>query len=236
MSRVAKVTSPTVTVTDSTVTLTHGRTKYLSGSGVDAFTVGLLRRMGETLWRPGTMPPEQRAEVLQAALAVMAAFKPTDELEGLIAGQAVALNAASMECLRRAMIRDQPAQFQNDLLKHGANLARAFTDMLDAMDRKRGRGRPQVVRVERVTVEAGGRAIVGNITPGATTGGGGRHGTEIEEQPHEPALLADGVTTGTVRSPLWGKEPGRDAVQIPCNAREGSLSPPRRRKHRSKNG
>jgi len=34
-------------------------------------------------------------------------------------------------------------------------LARAMTDMLDALDRKRGKG-PQVVRVERVVVHEGG--------------------------------------------------------------------------------
>jgi hypothetical protein len=41
-----------------------------------------------------------------------------------------------------------------------------MTDMLDALDRKRGKG-PQVVRVERVTVHQGGQAIVGNVRSGA---------------------------------------------------------------------
>jgi hypothetical protein len=37
-----------------------------------------------------------------------------------------------------------------------------MTDMLEALDRKRGKG-PQVVRVERVVVHEGGQAIVGNV-------------------------------------------------------------------------
>jgi hypothetical protein len=48
-----------------------------------------------------------------------------------------------------------------------------MTDMLEALDRKRGKG-PQVVRVERVVVHEGGQAIVGNVQAGATpstTGG-----------------------------------------------------------------
>jgi len=44
-------------------------------------------------------------------------------------------------------------------------MARAMTDMLDALDRKRGKGH-QVVRVERVVVHEGGQAIVGNVKGG----------------------------------------------------------------------
>ena len=45
-------------------------------------------------------------------------------------------------------------------------MARAMTDMLDALDRKRGKGPQQVVRVERVVVHEGGQAIVGNVKGG----------------------------------------------------------------------
>ena len=40
-----------------------------------------------------------------------------------------------------------------------------MTDMLDVLDRKRGKG-PQVVRVERVVVHEGGQAVVGNVKAG----------------------------------------------------------------------
>lgn len=83
----------------------------------------------------------------------------------MIAAQAVALHSAGMECLRRAMIQKQPAEMASRLRKDGANLLRAMTDMLDALDRKRGKG-PQVVRVERVVVHEGGQAVVGNVQAG----------------------------------------------------------------------
>ena len=41
-----------------------------------------------------------------------------------------------------------------------------MTDMIEALDRKRGKG-PQVVRVERVIVHEGGQAIVGNVHAGS---------------------------------------------------------------------
>jgi hypothetical protein len=101
-------------------------------------------------------------------MAALKAFKPKDEIEGMLAAQAVALHFGAMECFRRAMIPDQPGEFQTKLRKDGVNLARGMADMLEALDRKRGKG-PQVVRVERVVVNDGGRAIVGNLSPGAAT-------------------------------------------------------------------
>jgi hypothetical protein len=70
----------------------------------------------------------------------------------------------ALECFRRAMLPDQHPDVASKLRKDGANLARGMTDMLDALDRRRGKG-PQVVRVERVVVHEGGRAIVGNVQP-----------------------------------------------------------------------
>ena len=84
---------------------------------------------------------------------------------GMLAAQAVALHAGGMECLRRAMIPDQPAEFASKLRKDGANLLRSMTEMLEVLDRKRGKG-PQVVRVERVVVHEGGQAVVGNVQAG----------------------------------------------------------------------
>ena len=97
--------------------------------------------------------------------AVLAAFKPADEIEGMIAAQAVSLHHAAMECFRWAILPDQPPEIASKLRKDGANAARAMADMLDALDRKRGKG-PQVVRVERVVVHEGGQAVVGNVKAG----------------------------------------------------------------------
>ena len=82
----------------------------------------------------------------------------------MLAAQTVGLHHGGMECLRRSMVPGQDADVASKLRRDAANLARAMTDMLDALDRKRGKG-PQVVRVERVVVHEGGQAIVGNVQP-----------------------------------------------------------------------
>lgn len=83
----------------------------------------------------------------------------------MLAAQATAMHLSAMECFRRSIIPEQPAEIASKLRRDGANLSRGMTDMLDALDRKRGRG-PQVVRVERVVVHEGGQAVVGNVTAG----------------------------------------------------------------------
>ena len=68
-------------------------------------------------------------------------------------------------------------------LKYGDKLVRSFAALALTLDRHRGKGQ-QVVRVEHVTVQAGGQAIVGNVTQG----GGGHHQSEDRAHAPEPEM------------------------------------------------
>lgn len=149
--------------------LTEGPKNYfadIGGSKVSSFNNAMLRRTLSTVWCFKGEKDDQK-RMMAAAYAAMAAFKPTNEIEGMLAAQAVAMHFGAMECFRRSIIGEQPPDIASKLRKDGANLARGMVDMLDALDRKRGKG-PQVVRVERVVVNEGGQAIVGNVQPAAT--------------------------------------------------------------------
>jgi len=142
--------------------------QYIGGSSSPAFNSTLLRETLDTLSPRAEGTTSRR---FAAAAAALAAFKPADEIEGMLAGQAVALHFATMECLRRAMLPDQPSETASKLRKDGANMARAMTDMLAALDAKRGKGSQQLMRIERVVVHEGGRAaIVGNVQGSDTAG------------------------------------------------------------------
>ena len=144
--------------------------RQMGGSPVDAFNNIILRETLAAVWCQNTEEDTQ-AKRVGAVAAALRAFEPKDEIEGMLAAQAVALHFGAMECLRRAMIKDQPFEVATKLRKDGANLARGMTDMLEALDRKRGKG-PQVVRVERVVVHEGGQAIVGSVAAGSGRGEG----------------------------------------------------------------
>ena len=134
------------------------------GSFSHAFNMAIFRETAACIWMLGD-EKNKRQNLVEVTLAALIAFEPKDEIEGMIAAQAVALHFGAMEALRRSMIRDQPAEAAARCRKDGANLTRAMTDMLDALDRKRGKAQ-QVVRVERVVIEDGGQAIVGTVNAG----------------------------------------------------------------------
>src|SRR4051812_13958843 len=77
--------------------------------------------------------------------------------------------------------------------------------LISLTDRKRGK-RPQVVRVERVVVQDGGRAIVGNLTAGEAKGGGACNRTSRRTPP-----TACPTGARRWRNRLHAAEPGRGA-------------------------
>jgi len=99
-----------------------------------------------------------------AALALIQEIGPRNAVEALLIGQMVAVNNAALEQLRRVMNHlYQPPEVIDSLSNQATRLLRLFIDQLAALDRLRGGGGRQTVRVERVTVEAGGQAVVGAV-------------------------------------------------------------------------
>lgn len=200
--------------------------RHLGGSTSPTFNSVLFRETMATVFIPGGEEKDATARRIAATSAALAAFKPTDEIEGMLAGQAVALHFGAMECLRRSIIPEQDNVVANKLRKDGVNLARAMTDMLGALDRKRGKG-TQVIRVERMEVNEGGRAIVGVVQNGNGQGGGG-YADQSREEPQAyagnaghvsgtsgsaPARLASHDAVGVVLPPLRSTDPDGDALQ-----------------------
>ena len=100
----------------------------------------------------------------------------------MLAAQMVATHEAALECFRRAALTEQTFVGREPGLKYGDKLVRSFAALTDALNRHRGKGQ-QVVRVEHVTVQAGGQPIVGAVTQG----GGGQQ--KSEDRAHAQASL-----------------------------------------------
>ena len=99
-----------------------------------------------------------------AAIALIREIAPRNAVEALLAAQMVAVHNAALELLRRAILPDQPGQFIDSLSNRATQLLRLYVDQIAAFDRMRGGGARPNVSVERVTVEAGGQAVVGAVT------------------------------------------------------------------------
>jgi hypothetical protein len=101
-------------------------------------------------------------EATNFALAFLDAMHPRDAAEALLLTQMASVHMAMMMLARRLNhVENIP---QQDAAERALNkLARSYAVQMDSLKRYRSKGQ-QVVRVERVTVENGAQAVVGNVT------------------------------------------------------------------------
>ena len=183
----------------------------LSGSPSWAFTYGLYCQAVRSLCHNAQDDPGTVEVARIAARRALAGVAPRDPVEGMIAAQLVGLHDAAMECLRRGAMARQTFEGRQMNLAQANKLARSFAALVEALDRHRGKGR-QTVRVEHVTVNAGGQAIVGAV--GHPGGGDGR---ESDERPHAKAVAH------APEPALRGADPGREAVPVAGGEGEATL-------------
>ena len=102
--------------------------------------------------------------MLNFMLSVVKGVKPRDQVEAMLAAQMAAVHTAMMTfAWRLAHVKTIP---QQDSAERAFNkLGRTFAAQVEALKRYRSRG-DQTVRVEHVTVNEGGQAIVGNVSHG----------------------------------------------------------------------
>lgn len=165
----------------------------------------------------GAAGPEQSAATLNATVAMVQGIAPRDEVEAMLAVQMAAIHSATIKAARyleAAAMRPQSESYSNAVNK----LARTFTVQMDTLKRYRSTGE-QSIKVQHVTVNDGGQAIVGQVT----TGGGAPE--KIGGQSHEPGREIECGTTllGQVQA-LEAKLPGasREGMQgLPVSRRKG---------------
>jgi hypothetical protein len=127
------------------------------------FLDGILLQLLNAGSRAGK--PDERG--LNFLLSVVKGVKPRDQVEAMLAAQMAAVHTAMMTfAWRLTHVKTIP---QQDSAERAFNkLGRTFAAQVEALKRYRSRG-DQTVRVEYVTVNEGGQAIVGNV---AHRGGG----------------------------------------------------------------
>jgi len=179
----------------------------LSGSDAAEFSFVLANQVAGALAYGADPDPVMKGTQQLAAFAALAGARPADPLEGMLAAQMVAVHDAAMSCLRRANVPGQTFEARRMNLDMANRLSRTYATLLEALDKRRGKGQPQVVRVERVNVEAGGQAIVGAVSHPGRGGGGDATGTDGRAR--APAALAHEPGT-----PLRGADPEREPVPV----------------------
>jgi hypothetical protein len=142
-----------------------GTLKRIGGSRSDHWNNVLINQAARTLWIKHS-DEETQDQQCSATVAALIGIGPKDELERMTAAQLRAAHNAAMECYRSATFGEQTFEGRRENLSQANKLSRTYAVLLDALNRHRGKGQ-QTVRVEHVTVQASGQAIVGHVeTPG----------------------------------------------------------------------
>ena len=161
-----------------------------------------------------------KADDLNGVFAMVQGIGPKDETEAMLAAQMVAIHNATMTAAQRLNhVGNIPQQDSASTMLN--KLARTFATQLEALKKYRSTGE-QSIRVQHVTVNDGGQAIVGTVQ----TGGGGTSRTG--GQPYEPcaidecrpALLSH-VKTIAAALPGPGGQ-GLDRLPLPRRPRRGA--------------
>jgi hypothetical protein len=100
-----------------------GVLKRIGGSQSDKWNNILANQTVQTLWLKHS-DKETCDHQYRAAVAGLMGIGPRDELEGMVAAQLAAHNAA-MECYRRAMIGEQTFEGRRENLKLGIDIAQS---------------------------------------------------------------------------------------------------------------
>ena len=192
-----------------------------AGSRSGEFTITLVNQVCRALY----MGEDPRLQAVQheAAMAALEEIGPRDPIEAMLGAQMIAAHDAAMLSFHLASRGGVSHELRDRTLNQANRLVRSFSALAETLDRHR-RPPEQVVRVERVNVEAGGQAIVG---PVGHRGGGRGGGGETDEQSHaravahapEPALR--GQDTGREPVPAGGGE-GQEAVPDARRLRRGT--------------
>ena len=108
---------------------------------------------------------------MNAALALIEAAAPRNEIEGAIAVQMACTHAAAMSILARFRGGGGSEHRVVALATAAARLMRAYSVQVETLRRLR-HGGDQYVRVEHVHVNDGGQAVIGNVKTAAARGSG----------------------------------------------------------------
>jgi len=125
----------------------------------------LLEQVIATFQGAGPMEnrdPDVVLAAANAALAVLGAIRPRDEMEAMLVVQMIGVHNLLMDALKGAILSGQTLEWKKNYANCAAKTARIFLDQMEQLRRYRG-GHQQKMTIEHVHVNEGGQAIVGNV-------------------------------------------------------------------------
>ena len=123
---------------------------------------GLLRQLARASLK-GQKPD---AINLDFMISMVRSIRPRDSIEAMLVTQMVSVHVMAMRCAYYLANAGDVAR-QDSAARALGKLARIFPAQIDALSRYRNNGEPAIT-VQNVSVQDGGKAIVGNVTQHAS--------------------------------------------------------------------
>ena len=99
---------------------------------------------------------------LSFMISMVKSIKPRDSVEAMLVAQMVSVHVMPMRCAHHLANAEDIAR-QDSAGRALGRLARTFPAQMEALNRYRNNGEPAIT-VQNVSVQDGGKAIVGNVT------------------------------------------------------------------------
>jgi hypothetical protein len=119
---------------------------------------GILRQLVRASVR-GTRPDKTS---LAFMLTMVKSIAPRDAIEAMLVAQMVSVHVMAMRCAHQLACADDIA-WQESATRALARLARTFPAQIEALNRYRNKDEAAIT-VQNLSVQDGGKAIVGNVT------------------------------------------------------------------------
>ncbi len=119
---------------------------------------GILRQLA----RASSKGRKPDAVNLAFMISMVRSIRPRDSVEAMLVAQMVSVHVMAMRCAHHLANAEDIAR-QDSAARALGKLARVFPAQIDALSRYRNNGEP-VITVQNVSVQDGGKAIVGNVT------------------------------------------------------------------------
>ena len=103
---------------------------------------------------------------LSFMISMVQSIRPRDSVEAMLVAQMVSVHVMAMRCAQHLATADDLAQHDSAARALG-RLARTFPAQIEALNRYRSDSEPAIT-VQNVSVNDGGKAIVGNVTQHAS--------------------------------------------------------------------
>jgi len=131
--------------------------KTLGVAGRDAM-YGILGQLVKASMKGG----KPDAGNLAFMISMIKRIKPRDSVEAMLAAQMVSVHVMAMQSVHHLATAEDLA-WHDSAGRALARLARTFPAQIEALNRYRNQGEPAIT-VQNVSVQDGGKAIVGNVT------------------------------------------------------------------------